>query len=73
MVDWSPSTVLCQISLDFFSDQREVEEIWIWNSGKMLSKLVFIGHEVSVTVIELDVIEVTIDGLHTIITSELED
>jgi len=49
-----------------------VEEIWVWDLFKGVSDLGFIHHEVSVSVVELDVVEVTIDGIITSSSSEVE-
>jgi hypothetical protein len=73
VLDWSPSSVRGKINLDFLDFHLRVEEIWFWDSGKVFSDLVFVAEEVSISVIELDVIEVTIDRVHTSRSSEVED
>lgn len=58
--------------MDFNGGLWELEEIWFWNGFKESSDLLFITHEVSVSIVELDVIEVTIDSVETSSSSEVE-
>jgi len=50
-----------------------VEEIWFWNVFNVVSKTTFTSNESTVIISELDVIEVSIDGIETWGGSEGEE
>jgi len=49
-----------------------MEEVWDWKGIKVSSDLSFVCHEVSISIIELDMIEVTVDSIKTLSSSEIE-
>jgi hypothetical protein len=69
----SPSGIRIDRFLNSKGGRSWIEEFWNWDGSKRVSDLSFVHQEVSVLVVELDMVEVTIDGIKTSSSSEIED
>jgi hypothetical protein len=70
---WTPSSIGVHFNLDWLSIIWNLEEVWSWDGIHKFSKSFFGTNEGVVIISELDVIEVTIDGIETSSSSEVED